>query len=422
MKNFNILAVIIVITAGFFSGLRGQIKSIDPVKSYYDQLQSEVSRENDLEKKESILAMGLRNAPDGKYAAYFRDMIYYSIAFGYANKNNVQKVFEYCDKQSYPISVAENRSKLAGILGRQGSLAAAEKLLREAVEICATFRDAQLNDYPRFSAAMGYPDYCSEYAAILHKNGKNKLALQYISIAHSLIRPVRGSVNTTYVKVLAGMGRYKEALDIVDETLSSGQHTAWIRTTAKDIYIKAKGSEEGYRNFIERAALSLVDVTRAELSKQMISETAPDFTLKDLEGKTVSLSALRGKTIVLDFWATWCGPCKASFPAMKMAVEKYRNDSTVKFLFIHTMEYGEAATAEAKKYIADTGYPFEVLMDLKRPGTKTNPVVELFKTSMIPAKFVIDRNGKLRFRMIGYHEGDEATLQQVTAMIELARS
>src|SRR5690554_8083345 len=67
-------------------------------------------------------------------------------------------------------------------------------------------------------------------------------------------------------------------------------------------------------------------------------EPAPDFTLEDLEGNTVSLKDLEGKVVVLDFWATWCAPCIKSFPAMQMAVNKYKDDPEVEFLFINTWE------------------------------------------------------------------------------------
>src|ERR1700754_1863990 len=54
-----------------------------------------------------------------------------------------------------------------------------------------------------------------------------------------------------------------------------------------------------------------------------INIPAPDFSLKDLNGKTVSLADYKGKTLVIDFWATWCVPCRESFPAVKMVMDKY---------------------------------------------------------------------------------------------------
>ncbi|HLZ89171.1 MAG TPA: TlpA disulfide reductase family protein, partial [Puia sp.] len=157
-----------------------------------------------------------------------------------------------------------------------------------------------------------------------------------------------------------------------------------------------------------------------ELSRQMIDLPAPSFTLQDLDGHTVSLDSLRGKTVVVDFWATWCGPCKASFPAMQMAVNKYRDSNDVRFLFIHTWEHDDTATRAARQFIVAKQYPFQVLMDLKDKTTGSNRVVEDYKVSGIPTKFVIDRNGRIRFRLTGFEGGNDAAVDELTAMITLA--
>src|SRR5690606_10053573 len=121
-------------------------------------------------------------------------------------------------------------------------------------------------------------------------------------------------------------------------------------------------------------------------------EPAPSFTLEDLEGKTVSLADLKGKVVVLDFWATWCAPCIKSFPAMQMAVDKYKDDPGVEFLFINTWEQRDDPTEFVKQFLSKRGFDFKVLFDKKDPVSKRNPVVESYEVSGIPVKFIIDAN------------------------------
>ena len=104
---------------------------------------------------------------------------------------------------------------------------------------------------------------------------------------------------------------------------------------------------------------------------------------------------------------------------MKKAVEKFQSDPDVKFLFIHTWEKEDSAKFNAKKYIVDNNFPFEVLMDL-RDSEGINKVVEDYKVSAIPTKFVIDKKGNIRFKFTGASGGDDAVVEEIVAMIELA--
>ena len=104
-----------------------------------------------------------------------------------------------------------------------------------------------------------------------------------------------------------------------------------------------------------------------------------------------------------------------------MAVNKYKDDSNVKFLFIHTWEKTVTPTKDAGDYIKSQNYNFEVLMDNKDPETKINKVVSDYKVNGIPSKFVIDPQGNIRFNLMGFEGSNEAAVDEISMMIDMAR-
>ncbi|WP_316845464.1 TlpA disulfide reductase family protein [Pedobacter psychrodurus] len=169
-----------------------------------------------------------------------------------------------------------------------------------------------------------------------------------------------------------------------------------------------------------QTAISKTDSLHNKLLTEMIKLPSPGFTLKDLDGNTVSLKDLKGKVIVLDFWSTWCVPCKKSFPAMQLAVNAYKNDPSVKFLFIHTWETTKTPVDDVKKYIAQSGFKFEVLMDLK-DSAGHNAAVENYGVSAIPAKLIINQAGNIVFKLTGFTGTDAAALEEIAERINLAK-
>ena len=108
-----------------------------------------------------------------------------------------------------------------------------------------------------------------------------------------------------------------------------------------------------------------------------------DFTLTDLQGNSWTLQALRGKVVMVNFWATWCGPCRKEMPDLEALYKRFKNQGFV-ILGISDEEAGIVT-----QLIAEQKVSYPILLD---PGRKVN---ELFRIEGIPKSFVYDRNGKL---------------------------
>jgi thiol-disulfide isomerase/thioredoxin len=144
----------------------------------------------------------------------------------------------------------------------------------------------------------------------------------------------------------------------------------------------------------------------------------PSFVMKDLDGKTVSLADYRGKVVVVDFWATWCVPCRESFPALRRVLDKYKGDTSVAFLFIDTRESTTNPVLAIRAFLSENNYPFRVLLD--PPGA---PFYKQFGMAGIPTQFVIDARGMVRFKHEGYDPRltDDAAAAELVGTIEASR-
>ena len=130
---------------------------------------------------------------------------------------------------------------------------------------------------------------------------------------------------------------------------------------------------------------------------------APDFTMLDMEGNEVTLASFFGKPIVLNFWASWCGPCKMEMPEIQKFYDKYGQE--IHFLLVSVDDSLDAA----KTFISDSGYTFPVYFDTTSVGAYT------YGASSIPLTFFIDAEGNLTAYYMGAMS--ESILQQGVDMI-----
>lgn len=128
---------------------------------------------------------------------------------------------------------------------------------------------------------------------------------------------------------------------------------------------------------------------------------APSFTLKDLTGKEVSLADYRGKVVIIDFWATWCPPCRKELPHIQKIYDKYR-DKGVTVLAITS----ESNIEKVKDFIEEGGYSFPILIDRRGEANSA------YGIRAIPMLFVLDKEGIIQHIHRGYSPEIEATLSK----------
>lgn len=137
-----------------------------------------------------------------------------------------------------------------------------------------------------------------------------------------------------------------------------------------------------------------------------VKEDAPDFTLKSLEGSNLRLEEYRGQVVLLNFWASWCGPCRQEMPILDKLHQRYEDTG---FAVLGVNVEGEAAPAQ--KIVDKTNVTFPVLIDDAQATSK------LYDLKAMPSTVVIDRDGVVRYIHLGYKPGDEAKYVEVVKQL-----
>ena len=153
-----------------------------------------------------------------------------------------------------------------------------------------------------------------------------------------------------------------------------------------------------FRNVVVACVIILALAAACTRDKGASSE-APDFTLQDVSGRSVKLSAQKGKVVLIEFWATWCPPCRESIPWLNKLQKEYAD----KGLVILAVSVDEGSWDDVKKFVVDHKITYPVLKG-------TEDVTEKYMVRLIPSLYVVDKQGITRKQHMG--GGNEEELEQ----------
>ena len=255
-----------------------------------------------------------------------------------------------------------------------------------------------------------------------HHRGRALIGLERDAEAEqSLLRAIatpavpRSDHLATLGKLLARQGRDEEAYETLvsalahnteDERLDSDADS--IREAVVAVAFRLSGNEASLDSDLEAARVKVADAARKHLVNDRLNLEAPDFSLTDTEGAVWRLSELQGKVVVLNYWATWCGPCRSEFPHYRDLVNSYAVAQDVMFLAITT----DVDHSETRQFLSENDYTFTVLYD---EGSATD-----FGVTGIPAHFILGPEGRIQYATSGF-PGAERYNREMRLRIEALR-
>lgn len=216
-----------------------------------------------------------------------------------------------------------------------------------------------------------------------------------------------------YVTTLTSAKKHEKAIEVATQAIQAGAATQGVMDTYRSLR-RADGVDSAK---VESQLAKLMDEGRAvlveRLSKEMLNQLPIDGTFSTLDGRPLKLSDMKGKVVIVDYWATWCGPCVKSFPSLQRLYEKYRNHPNVQFAIVNVWERSDDRVGLVKGFLEkNPKLTFPVYLD------KDDSVVSKYGVTGIPTKFYLGKDGRIQFKEVGYLP-EEQFIEEATNKIEV---